>query len=79
MYTCKYIITLRNISQEFWLKKLHYTRNYFLEKIEQNELMFRKHEKVFATLNYTEHFLISISALPFGLVFLQELRLQQLD
>ena len=46
------------MSQEFWLKKLHYTRNYFLEKIEQNELMFRKHEKVFATLNYTEHFLI---------------------
>ena len=67
------------MSQEFWLKKLHYTRNYFLEKIEQNELMFRKHEKVFATLNYTENFLISISALPFGLVFLQELRLQQLD
>ena len=46
------------MSQEFWLKKLDYTRNYFLEKIEQNELMFRKHEKVFATLNYTEHFLI---------------------
>ena len=32
--------------------------NYFLEEIRQNELMSRKHRKVFTSLNYTEHFLI---------------------
>ena len=34
------------------------TRNYFVEETEQNELMSRKHKKVFTTLNYIEHFLI---------------------
>ena len=34
------------MSQEFRLKKLDYTRNYFLEKIEQNELMFRKQKRI---------------------------------
>ena len=33
-------------------------QTYFLEEIEQNELMSRKHKKVCTTLNYIEHFLI---------------------
>ena len=31
-----------NISQEFRFKNIDETRNYFLEKIKQNELMSRK-------------------------------------
>ena len=44
-----------NISQEFTLQNIDETRNYFLEEIKQNELMSRKHKKVFTTLNYIEH------------------------
>ena len=47
-----------NISQEFRLKNIDETRNYFVEEIQQNELMGRVHKKVCATLNYIEHFLI---------------------
>ena len=36
----------KNISQEFRLKNIDKTRNYFLEEIEQNELMSRKNKKV---------------------------------
>ena len=50
-----------NISQEFRLKKIDETRNYFLEDIQQNEMMSRKHRMVCATLNYIEHFLILAS------------------
>ena len=41
-----------NIYQEFRLKNVGETRNYFLEEIEQNELM---HKKVWTILNYIEH------------------------
>ena len=47
-----------NIGQEFRLKNTDETRNYFLEKIKQNELMSKKDKKLCTTLNYTEHFLI---------------------
>ena len=47
-----------NISKEFRLTNIDKTRNYFLEEIEQNELMSKKHIMVCATLNYIEHFLI---------------------
>ena len=47
-----------NISQEFRLKNIDETRNYFLEEIEQNELMSKKQRKVCSTLNYTQHFFI---------------------
>ena len=50
-----------NISQEFRLKNIDETKNYFHEGIEQNELMSRKQKKVYATLNYFEHFLILAS------------------
>ena len=46
------------MSQEFRLKNINETRNYFLEEIDQNELMSKKHKKVCTTLNYIEHILI---------------------
>ena len=36
------------------------TRNYFVEEIEQNELMSKKHKEFSATLNYIKLFLILI-------------------
>ena len=57
--------------------------NYFLEKIEQYELISGKHKKVCETLSYTKHFLIfaytgtgciSISAFSW---YSQELRVLQ--
>ena len=45
------------MSQEFRLKNVDETRNYFLEKIKQNDLMSRKRKMVCATRNYIEHFL----------------------
>ena len=50
-----------NVSQEFWLKNIDETRNYFLKEIEQNELMSKKHKKACRTLNYIEQFLILAS------------------
>ena len=61
-YNWKYIITLENMSQEFRLKNIDRTRNHFLEEIEQNELISRKHKRVCTTLNYVGHFLILASA-----------------
>ena len=51
-----------NISQEFRLKNIDGTRNYFLEEIEQSEFVSREHKKVCTTLNYIEHFFILASA-----------------
>ena len=36
------IMVTENVSQQFRLKNIDETRNYFLEEIEQNELMSRK-------------------------------------
>ena len=75
-----------SISQEFRLKNIDETRNYFFEEIEQNKLMSKKHKNVCATLNYTEHFLIltstasgciSISAFVSLVGFLSGLRVLQ--
>ena len=52
-----------DISLDFRLKNIEETKDYFLEKIEQNELMSRKHKKVCGTLSYIEHFLILASAI----------------
>ena len=40
------------MSQEFRFKNIGQTRNYFLEKMEQNELISRNHKKAYTTLNY---------------------------
>ena len=52
-----------NISQEFRLKNIDETRNYFLEEIKENELMSGKHKMVCTTLNYFEHFIILASTI----------------
>ena len=45
------------------MKNINETRNYFLEDIEQNELMSRKHKKVCTTPNYIEYFLTLVSTI----------------
>ena len=50
-----------NVSQEFRLKSINETRNYFVEEIGQNELLSKKWKKVCTTLNYIEHCLILAS------------------
>ena len=39
-----------NICEEFRLKNMDETRNYFLEEVKQNELMSKNHKKICATL-----------------------------
>ena len=58
-----------NGSQEFKLKNIDGPRNDFLEEIEQNELMSKKHKKVCTTLNYIKHFLILASIYIGGISF----------
>ena len=55
-------MTQESTSLEFRLKNIEKT-NYFIKKIDQNELISNKNKKVSTTLNYIEHFLT--------LVFLQ--------
>ena len=50
-----------NIRQEFRLKYIDETRNYFIKVINQNEIMSKKHKKVYRVLNYIEHLLILLS------------------
>ena len=61
-----------NISQEFKLKNIDETGNYFIEKINQNELMSKKHKKVCRVLNYIYNLLVLIptvtSCFPFLLL-----------
>ena len=52
-----------NISQEFTLKDINETRIYFVEEIDQNELISKKHKEACTTLNYIEHFLILASVI----------------
>ena len=51
-----------NISQEFRLKNIDKIRNNFIEEMNQNELMSKKHKEVCRVLNYIEHLLILTSA-----------------
>ena len=46
------------MNQKCSFKKIDKTRNYFVEEIERNELMTKKHKYIFAKLNYIEQFLI---------------------
>ena len=45
------------------MKKIDETRNYFIEEINQNELISKKHKNVCKTLNYVEQLLILDSTL----------------
>ena len=51
------------MSQERRLNHVNETRNYFLEEINQNELMSREHKKVCATLKYIEGVFILASTI----------------
>ena len=54
-------LTAQNISQEFRLKEIDEIRNYFIEDINRNELISKKHKKIYKILNHTEHLLILVS------------------
>ena len=54
-------ISEENISQEFRLKNIDKTRNYVSEKINQIELISKKHKKVRRIFNYIKHLLILLS------------------
>ena len=43
------------------MKKADESRNYFIEEINQNELISKKHKNVRRVMNYIEHLLILIS------------------
>ena len=58
MYNC-----FKNMGQELRSKNINETRSYFLEEIEQNELMNKKYKKVCTTLNCIELFLIFASTI----------------
>ena len=45
------------------MKNINETRNHFLEEIEQNELMSRKHKQACVTLNCIEHSIILASTI----------------
>ena len=51
-----------NVSEEFRLKNMGETINYFVKETEPNELMNKKHTKICTALGYIEHFLILASA-----------------
>ena len=64
-----------NINQEFRLKNIEEIKIYFIKEIEQNELMTKKHKKLYKTLNYIEHililaFLLLLGVFPFLLLVL---------
>ena len=49
-----------NVSQEFRLKNIDETRNYFIEEINQNELMSKKYKKVCGVLSILSTYLYLI-------------------
>ena len=57
MKLCNY---LKNMSQKFRIKNINKTRNYFLEEIEENELMGKKPKNICTILKYTNTFLFSL-------------------
>ena len=50
-----------DISQEFKLKEIDKTRNYFIDKIKQINVIIKKHKKTCMILNYIEHLLLLAS------------------
>ena len=53
-------MTEENMRQKVRKKNMDKRRNYLSEKINQNDLMSKKHKKVYTVLNYIEHQLILI-------------------
>ena len=56
-------MTEENISQEFRLKNIDKTKNYFIKEIYQNELTSDNHKNICVTLHYIEHFIVLDSAI----------------
>ena len=54
-------MTEEDISQEITLRNINKKINYFIEEINQNKLMSKKHKIVYGVLNYTENLLILVS------------------
>ena len=54
-------MTENNISQKFRLKNINKKINCFIEEINQNELMSKKHNNNCGILNYIQHLLILVS------------------
>ena len=50
-----------NMTQEFRLKNIDETRNYFIEEINQNEWMTKNYINVCRVLDHIEHWFILIS------------------
>ena len=51
LHTCN---TEESISQDFRLRKIDETRNYFIEEMKKDDLMFKKHKKAYMVLRYIE-------------------------
>ena len=60
------IMSEENISQEFRLKNIDVSRNYFIKEIDQNELVGKKHKKSCRALNYS--FLLILVSIVSGCV-----------
>ena len=54
-------MTEENISRKFRLENINKKINYFIEEINQNELMSKKHKSICGILNYIQHLLILVS------------------
>ena len=48
------------------VKNLDQTQNYLTEEQNQNELMSKRHKKIYTTINYIEDFLILASTITGG-------------
>ena len=44
-----------NINREFRLKKIDEIKNHLIKEINRNELISKKHKKVFRVVNYIDH------------------------
>ena len=47
-----------NVTQKLKLNNIGQERNYFIEEINQKDVISKKHKKVFTVLSYIEHLLI---------------------
>ena len=65
---CNVCNTYRKCRKTFRLKNIDETRNYLIEETKKNELMSKKHKKVYKVSNCIEHLPILISTVS-GCVF----------
>ena len=49
------------MNQKFRLKKVEEIKNYLIQEINRNELMSKRHKKVYRNLNYVDYLLFMIS------------------